>query len=180
MSEGERSTEQESLKDEMRNVIEEARMVLPGIQALFGFQTAAVFNQRFEELPVTALWAHLLALLLLALAIALVMTPAAYHRMAERGQVSRHLIDLSSRLIGLGMVPLMGAIALDVYEVTTAVLGNERWAVCGGGATLALLAALWFALPWSRRRGRWRGMCPECARAARRRSRVEGRGFKRA
>jgi hypothetical protein len=30
--------------------IEEARMVLPGIQALFGFQLIAVFNERFKEL----------------------------------------------------------------------------------------------------------------------------------
>ena len=36
--------EQESLKDEIANLIEEARMVLPGIQALFGFQLIAVFN----------------------------------------------------------------------------------------------------------------------------------------
>jgi hypothetical protein len=154
MSDGDYDTEQESLKDEMRNVIQEARMVLPGIQALFGFQTAAVFNQRFEELPISGLWTHLLALLLLALSIALVMTPAAYHRMAERGQASRHMVDLSSRLIGLGMVPLMGALTLDVYEVMVAVLGNVRWAVCGGAATLALLAALWFALPLSHRQRR--------------------------
>jgi hypothetical protein len=30
-----------------RDAIEEARMVLPGIQALFGFQLIAVFNERF-------------------------------------------------------------------------------------------------------------------------------------
>ena len=30
------------LKDMLRNVLEEARMVLPGIQALFGFQLISV------------------------------------------------------------------------------------------------------------------------------------------
>ncbi len=34
--------------------IEEARMVLPGIQALFGFQLIAAFNQRFSELKALA------------------------------------------------------------------------------------------------------------------------------
>jgi hypothetical protein len=33
-----------------REAIEEARMVLPGIQALFGFQLIAIFNERFKEL----------------------------------------------------------------------------------------------------------------------------------
>jgi hypothetical protein len=42
--------EQESLKDEIANLIEEARMVLPGIQALFGFQLIAVFNDGFRDL----------------------------------------------------------------------------------------------------------------------------------
>ena len=31
---------QQSLKDDMRNVLEEARMILPGIQALFGLAFA--------------------------------------------------------------------------------------------------------------------------------------------
>ena len=38
----------EALKDAVEQALEEARMVLPGIQALFGFQLIAVFNQRFD------------------------------------------------------------------------------------------------------------------------------------
>jgi hypothetical protein len=40
--------EQESLKDEIANLIEEARVVLPGIQALFGFQLIASFQRRLQ------------------------------------------------------------------------------------------------------------------------------------
>ena len=43
-----RRIEHESLGEEAKHVLEEARMVLPGIQALFGFQLVAVFNQRFS------------------------------------------------------------------------------------------------------------------------------------
>jgi len=35
---------------DMRNIIEEARVILPGLQALFGFQTVAVSSERFEDL----------------------------------------------------------------------------------------------------------------------------------
>jgi hypothetical protein len=45
-----KAEQRESLADEMRAILEEARMVLPGIQALFGFQLVAVFNGRFEEI----------------------------------------------------------------------------------------------------------------------------------
>ena len=76
-------SEKESLKEQMGRIIEEARMILPGIQALFGFQAIAVFNDRFEKLPVYAQDCHAAALAMVVLAIALVMLPAAYHRLAQ-------------------------------------------------------------------------------------------------
>lgn len=144
--------EQESLKDEMRNVIEEARMVIPGVQALFGFQTMAVFNNRFEDLPTSGVVAYLAGLALLAVAIALLMAPAACHRMSERGQVSRSLIDLSSRLITWGMLPLMLGLSLDIFVVVLATMDDMRMAVIGGIAALLVFSAFWFALPAVRRR----------------------------
>jgi hypothetical protein len=39
----------ESLETEVEQVLEEARVVLPGIQALFGIQLSAVSNQRFDQ-----------------------------------------------------------------------------------------------------------------------------------
>ena len=91
--------EKNTLKDQLRNVLEEARMVLPGIQALFGFQTVAVFNQAFSKLPWLAQVVHLAALLSVVTAIALVMMPAAWHRIVEPHQVSRATVSLASRMI---------------------------------------------------------------------------------
>lgn len=139
--------ERESLKDEMRNVIEEARMVIPGVQALFGFQTMAVFNQRFGDLPSSGVTAYMAGLGLLALAIVLLMTPAAYHRIAERGQVSRHMIDLASRLITIGMIPLAIALALDIYVVCLATLDDARIGAAAACVALCTFAAFWFAFP---------------------------------
>jgi hypothetical protein len=44
-----KNKEQLSLDSATRHILEECRMVLPGIQALFGFQLIAVFNQGFNE-----------------------------------------------------------------------------------------------------------------------------------
>jgi hypothetical protein len=108
----------ESLDEEVGRVIEESRMVLPGIQAIFGFQLIAVFNQRFE----TGLAPHerylpLAATILVAVSIALIMAPAAYHRQAEPGIISRYFVDLASRLLTAAMLPLQFAIALEVFLV---------------------------------------------------------------
>jgi hypothetical protein len=141
-----------SLKDEMSNVLEEARMVIPGVQALFGFQTMAVFNQRFQDLPPSGVTAYLVGLGLLALSIALLMAPAAYHRIAERGCVSRKMINLASRLITAGLVPLMLGIAIDIYVVALAALDDARLALYGAIVSLVLFTLLWFAFPLAVRR----------------------------
>lgn len=145
-------SEKESLKDDLRNVLEEARMVLPGIQALIGFQTMAVFNQRFAVMPDEVKSAYLVALGLLILGMGLLMTPAAYHRLAERGQVSLRMINLSSTLITAGMMPLMLAFAIDVYVVAIAAIGNRTVGVCAAAATVVFLTGLWFVFPLAKKR----------------------------
>src|SRR5947209_17355247 len=104
----ESKAEPASLKDQARNVLEEARMVLPGIQALFGFQLVAVFNQRFEQIPFSHQVAHLAAATLVAVSAGLVMTPAAYHRAVEPQRVSDRFVLVSTRLLLLSMLLLAG------------------------------------------------------------------------
>jgi hypothetical protein len=89
--------------------IEEARMVVPGLQALFGFQLIAIFNRRFETLSFRTQALHLAALFLTTISIALIMAPAAYHRIAEPEFGSEFFVHL---------VPLMISLTLDVYIVT--------------------------------------------------------------
>lgn len=142
------SVKKESLEEEVDHVLEESRMVLPGIQALFGFQLIAVFNQRFSELLLPLGQArHVLATILIAIAIALIMAPAAYHRLAERGTVSRHLADVGSRTIAMAMLPLLAAISLEVALVTYAV-SARLWVSLACGVPLSgLFMWLWFLYP---------------------------------
>ena len=75
---------EQSLPDALQQTLDEARMVLPGLQALFGFQLIAVFSDGFERrLDATEQSLHLAAIVLVTIAIAIVMTPAAYHRQVE-------------------------------------------------------------------------------------------------
>src|SRR3954453_7144417 len=81
-------------------LIEECRMVLPGVQAIFGFQLIAVFNQRFpDDLPEPVQYLHFVSLTLVALAAALVMTPAALHRITGVQHVTRNFLEISSRFL---------------------------------------------------------------------------------
>jgi hypothetical protein len=141
-------TERVSLKDSVQFTLDEARMILPGIQAPFGFQLIAIFNERFDaDLQVLQKGVHLLALLLVAVACALVMAPAAYHRQAEQGSVSRSMLAIASRFIGFGLVPLMLGVSLDVYVVSFLVTGSDAWAAVIGLGCFAVFAGLWFVFP---------------------------------
>jgi hypothetical protein len=141
------------LKDAVQFALDEARMILPGIQALFGFQLIAVFNERFESgLDMWQRSVHLVALVLVAAACALVMAPAAYHRQAEQGHVSRDMRRRASFFIGAGLVPLMLGICLDVYVVAELVTDHPGWSAAIGFVCFAMFAGLWFVYPWWRRR----------------------------
>lgn len=137
-----------SLEQETRTIIEEARMILPGIQAVFGFQLIAIFNNGFSQLKPGEKILHLGALALLAVAIALIMTPAAYHRIAERGIVSRRFIVIASRLLEMAMLPLMLGLSADLFVVSRLVLNDVMASAGIAGAFIILFGGLWYLFPW--------------------------------
>jgi hypothetical protein len=144
-----------SLETATTYILEECRMVLPGIQALFGFQLIAVFNQGFDEkLSSAERQLHLAALVLVTLAIALVMAPAALHRRVDPHSVSRRFIDLASGLLLAGMFPLALGLGIDVYLIANLITGSAPLAVMVALALLAVFALLWLWLPARERRRR--------------------------
>jgi hypothetical protein len=137
-----------SLDTAASHLLEECRMVIPGIQALFGFQLIAIFNQSFDEkLPKPAQIVHLVALILTALSMALVMTPAAVHRIAEPMSVSERFLWMASSLLLAGMVSLAIGVALDVFVVSTALTSSNALGIVIGIAALVVFCALWLVVP---------------------------------
>ena len=142
----------QGMPEATRNVLEECRMVLPGIQALFGFQLIAVFNRPFFEiLGRGEQIAHLVALAMSAIAVALVMAPAAYHRQVHPEAVSKRHLRVSSIMLTLGMLPLMLAIGIDVYIVARAISRSVAVAAAITCAIGCVFVGLWIILPcWAR------------------------------
>jgi hypothetical protein len=143
--------EPQSLGDTVRQILEEARMILPGVQTLFGFQLIVAFNQRFQDaLSPTEQRLHLLAMALIALATGLLLAPAAYHRRAEPESVSRRFVRLSTRLLAWSTYPLLAGIVVDFYLVATLITANDAVGFLLAGLLALVLALLWLVLPRSR------------------------------
>jgi hypothetical protein len=152
------------LDQEIEQILEEARMVLPGIQALFGFQLIAVFNERFDQaLGDPGKRLHLAAVILTAIAIGLVMAPAAYHRQAERDRISRSFANYASFVIALAMAPLAVSLSIEVALVAFLVMRSAAVGWLVGAALMVYLAWLWYLFPVYRKRNK-----PGSARATRR------------
>jgi hypothetical protein len=142
-----------SLNDATSHVLEECRTVVPGMQALFGFQLIAVFSTAFrEQLSPTERLIHLVAILLVTIAIVLVMAPAALHRQMEPMAVSRRFITISSRLLMASMVPLAAGICLEIYIVARVILETSVGAAILAVLSLAIFIVFWLVLPRVSRR----------------------------
>ena len=136
-------------------------MVLPGIQALFGFQLIAFFNQGFAgRLTHREQALHLGATVAVALAAGLVMTPAALSRIAEPMSVSRRFIATASKFLLASMLPLSLGICTDVYLVSRMVLGESAPALAIAGGLMAVLVVLWLVFPMA-----WRASIRRDSRA---------------
>jgi hypothetical protein len=144
----------ESLEEEATHATDEARMVLPGVQAILGFQLIAVFNQRFQDLTEGRQVLHLAAFLSLALAMTLIMAPAAYHRQAERGCVTRRFIDFASLLLTLSLLPLTVGLVIDTYLPVWLVVRTDLPSLVIAGGALVVLVAFWFVVPQLARQAR--------------------------
>lgn len=140
-------SEKESLEKEIGHIEQEARMVLPGIQALFGFQLIAVFNQRFGALGAGLQHLHLAALLCTSVATLCVLTPAAYHRLAEPGRLSERLSRIGSRALSFGMMPLMVGICLDLHVIARTLGLRPSVSAAISLGMLAAYGTAWFAFP---------------------------------
>lgn len=137
-----------TLTEAANTVLDECRMVLPGIQTLFGFQLICVFNDRFpRDLSRFDQQLHMIAIALVALAVALVMTPAAFHRVQGSHEVTEAFVRISSVLLLASLVPLAAGLALDFHLIAKLILGEDRLAMGMGLGLFAVLMGFWFVFP---------------------------------
>ncbi len=129
-------------------VLTEARVVLPGAQALLGFQFAIVFTRAFMELPQHLKWAHGTAIGLITIATILLMTTATYHRVVYGGSDAPGFYKVASRLLLSATVFLALGLSADIYLVVSKISGSPVLSMALALTSAALLLGLWHLWPW--------------------------------
>lgn len=135
-------------RERYRELLEELRTIMPGVQVLFGFLLVAPFSRRFPELDRLGTIAFTLTLLTASLAAVVFLAPAPYHRL--RGHRERHERVRDSvrfQLAGLGLLAL--AIVQAIFVIIRFVV-NTTVAALLAALVAAVVVGLWFVLPRAR------------------------------
>jgi Family of unknown function (DUF6328) len=131
----------------IEHMLTEARVLIPGAQALLGFQLAVMLTDAFGKMPYLSKVVHVASLSCIALAVILLIAPAAFHRISFRGLNTEPFHRLGSGLIVAAAVPLALGFALDLYVAIGRGLESEKIGGIAAAFTLLILAVLWFVQP---------------------------------
>jgi hypothetical protein len=138
------------LDRELLELLNELRVVLPGVQVLLAFLLTAPFSQRFAQLAPALQEAYFAAVLFAAAATLFLVAPSVHHRLQWRDRDKERLLRTANRLTIIGTVCLAVAIVLALWVVSR-VLHSPGPAFLVAGGALVAFAWVWFALPLVRR-----------------------------
>jgi hypothetical protein len=142
--------EAERLDRELIELLNELRVVMPGVQVLFGFLLTVPFQQRFETIDDFQRIVYFVTLLLVAASSAFLMGPSAFHRLTFREGQKPYLIRLATRQTIVGMALL--ALAMNgVLLLLTDLLFHATAVTIVVVAMVGLFGWLWFGVALRRR-----------------------------
>jgi hypothetical protein len=146
------SSDYSEFEREWIELLNEVRVLLPGVQLLFAFLWALPFFGTFGLSSALVHWLYLGSFLSATGASALLIAPSVYHRLHWRRDVldKEDMLRTCNRLAIGGIVLLALAMSLAVFLVSFFVFGMLLALITGGFAVVTL-GMLWFALPLTRR-----------------------------
>jgi Family of unknown function (DUF6328) len=131
----------ERVDRELRELLEEIRVILPGVEILFGFLILLPFQFR-EELTDLERILYLGAFLAVSAALALLVSPTIDHRLGFREMDKEAWLFRSNRRALAAAVLVTIGVGLAVYLVLETLLGGVL------AAAIAALNGAWFIWFW--------------------------------
>jgi uncharacterized protein involved in cysteine biosynthesis len=144
----------ERIDRELMELLNELRVALPGVQILFAFLLIVAFQPTITSATEFQRGVYFVALAAASVATALLIAPAAQHRVLFRQHDKEKLLRRGSRSASAGLVVLAMAIVAAVLLVMDVLFSRtQAWATAG--VLAALFAWWWVAVPlWQRAHNR--------------------------
>jgi len=137
---------QERRARELVELLQELRVVLPGVQVLFAFLLTVPFSARFGEVSPLQQAIFFATLVCTAISAGLLIAPSAHHRLLWRQQARERRLRLANRLAIAGMIMLVPGMVGAMFVITDFLFGSTAAAV-GIAAITAFFVYVWFVVP---------------------------------
>ncbi len=138
-------TKKEQLEREHGELLEELRSLIPGAEVLFGFLLAIRFTGQFAELTSLQKYVYYATLLSTAVALVMLLAPAAYHRIRFREGDKEMMLRKGNREAIVGTAAIAMAFTGVLFLVTDLVFSIPV-AVVVAILFFALTAWRWWAI----------------------------------
>ncbi len=143
---GRSESEARRIDRNLTELLQELRVAGLGVQVLFGFLLALPFSEHFKRLSGAERNLYLADVFLATLAIALLSSPVAFHRIAFRRHQKETVLRRANRMAVAGLAVLALAVTGSLVLVVSLVKSGLIVAFVGVCA-LTLFGVLWFLVP---------------------------------
>ncbi|MGW8987505.1 DUF6328 family protein [Streptomyces parvus] len=151
---GREETQEERADRQWSELLQELRVAQTGVQILFGFLLAVVFQSRFEDLGDADRNIYVVTVMLGSATAAALIGPVSYHRLLTGRRMKPETVIWASRMTVLGLVLLFCTMCSTLLLILRVALHNETALWLVGGMALWFLVC-WFVFPlWAIARGR--------------------------
>jgi amino acid transporter len=131
---------------ELIELLNELRVVLPGVTVLLAFLLAVPFAKGWPRVTPFQRDVFVVAFLSTAVSVALLMAPSSYHRLRFRQGNKERMVRVGNRLAIAGIAASAVSLEAVVLLVIDFVLSRDV-ALAAAAALFALVAVLWYGLP---------------------------------
>ena len=154
MPKSSRQREVTPLDQKIEQMLTEARVMLPGVQALLGFDLLVTFTRAFESLSAASKGVHIAGMACAALTMILLMAPAAFHRITFGGEDTESMHHIGSFFVTCAALPLGLSIGANAYVAAAKATDHAGVAAAIALGLSAVLLVLWYVKPLLDRRER--------------------------
>lgn len=133
-------------------ILQEIRIVLPGTQALLGFQFVAFFNPVFQALSIELKYLHFATLIVTAVCSILLVAPVAFQQIGEDGRTTGRFLRVARRMLNWAMLLLLVAFTANVFLAAKTIQMPLVGTILATGVVFVAGGLLWYVHPLLRRR----------------------------
>ena len=138
-------TPKERADRELIELLNELRVVLPGITVLLAFLLAVPFAKGWPKTTSFQRDVFVVAFLATALSVALLTAPSSYHRLRFRQGNKERMVRIGNRLSIAGIASSAVSLLAVVVLVMDYVVSRDA-AIAAAAALFAVIAVLWYGL----------------------------------